>query len=129
MRFLILLGVSLVAFCLAETAMAQGGPPRQRVYNPAPKFSPYLYLSRGSVGGVPSYYAWVRPRIDYDQRVRVVDRELQNLELQQTTIQQDVTSLNDPRKGIGQPSTAAQYMYYRHMHYSHYYPESQPRQR
>jgi hypothetical protein len=102
-----------------SSASAQGGPPRQRVYNPSPKFSPYLFLSRGNVGGVPAYYAWVRPRIEYDQRVRAVDNELKMLE-----IQQNKGPDNELPDGRGRPSTASTFMTYKHQNYSHYYQPS-----
>jgi hypothetical protein len=103
----------IVILGIAASAQAQGGPPRQRTYIPAPKFSPYLYLSRGSVGGVPAYYAWVRPRIDYDQRARTVDNELGMVERQQQQLEQG----GDLYSGVvGRPSTAARYMYYDHFY-------------
>jgi hypothetical protein len=110
---------------VAGTAWAQGGPPRQRVYTPAPKFSPYLYLSRGSVGGVPAYYAWVRPRVEYDQRVRSVDNELKMLEIQEPKTGSPTQSPGD------QPSTAARFMFYQHQHqqYLHFYPPAKAPQR
>jgi hypothetical protein len=118
MRASLLLSVPLVILACAASAFAQGGPPRQRVYSPSPKFSPYLFLSRGSVGGVPAYYAWVRPRIEYDQRVRTVDNELKMLE-----VQQNAGPLNEVPDGRGKPSTASHFMTFQHQSYSHFYPD------
>jgi hypothetical protein len=56
-----------VAILLLLTGVAQAQGPRNRParYEPyRPVISPYLFLSRPSVGGVPSYYAWVKPQFD-----------------------------------------------------------------
>jgi hypothetical protein len=104
---------ALALVCGGSDLFAQVGRTRRPSTNTRPTFSPYLYLSRGSVGGVPAYQAWVQPRLEYQQRVNQVNRELDYLEQQAATP-------NLGPSGIGKPSSAATYM-----NYSHFYPQAQ----
>ena len=102
MLLLVLLGSS--------QAMSQS-PQRPSRYTPSrPTISPWLYLPRGGTGGLPSYYAWVRPQFDMQRREQFVDNEIRYVEGQM---------LRQPQKGTGSPSTAATYF-----NYGHFYPQS-----
>jgi hypothetical protein len=103
---------AIALLLLATAAFAQG--PRSTVrgpYRPSrPVISPYLYLSRGNTGGVPSYYAWVKPQFDLARRQAQVDAEFSSIERR---------LLREPVPGEGQPITAATFM-----DYSHFYPSA-----
>lgn len=120
MRATIILALLCTAF--AAEAYAQGGPSQSRYMPARPTISPYLFLSRGTVGGVPSYYAWVRPRIELERQMNQVNQQLNFLdrqillEQQMNQVQQgqlDVTTY----RAVGQPSTAATFM-----NFSHFFP-------
>lgn len=113
MRTIVVTVLVLTCLMLTNSADAQGRRPRRGAYVPSrPTISPYLYLSRGNTGGLPSYYAWVRPQIEYQQQQQFVERELRYLEGEATRPQVPV---------VGRPSTAATYM-----NYSHFYPQLAP---
>jgi hypothetical protein len=95
---------------LSSAALAQGGPARGPYTPVRPPISPYMNFFRPDVGGVPSYYMFVRPRIDIQQRFQQVDQDLGTLEGQ-------LQRRGPARPGVGQPSTAATFM-----NYSHFYP-------
>jgi hypothetical protein len=100
-----------VAILLLLTGVAQAQGPRNRParYEPyRPVISPYLFLSRPSVGGVPSYYAWVKPQFDLAQRQQYVDRQFQAIDRQLLRAQQ---------MGAGVPSRGGTFL-----DYSHFYP-------
>jgi hypothetical protein len=124
MRIALILAVIAAACCCGE-ASAQAGKSRRGNYPYTPArspISPYLYLSRGNVGGVPAYYSWVRPRIEYEQRVQDVNRELQLLDT--SLSQQEPYLRQQEARGIGPTNSAATYM-----NYSHFYqmPQTGPR--
>jgi hypothetical protein len=104
----LVLAVTLLALC-ATNAMAQGPRPRRAQYQTSrPVISPYLYLSRGSVGGVPAYYAWVKPQLDSARQQQQIDRQFQAIERQM---------VREETPGAGRPSSASTFM-----NYSHFYP-------
>ncbi len=108
----ILLPLLLAAMLLsgAAEALAQAPQNRSSRYSPSrPTISPWLYLPRGGTGGVPSYYAWVRPQFDLQRREQLIDGEIQSMQGQ---------ILREPTRGAGAPSSAASYF-----NYGHFYPQ------
>ncbi|HTN76092.1 MAG TPA: hypothetical protein VL096_12625 [Pirellulaceae bacterium] len=103
-------GICAVLLLLAATQLFAQNPRNYggRYAPSRPAISPWLYLQRGNTGGIPSYYAWVQPEFQYQQRTQYVDRQLGNIEGQLT---------RRPEQGAGVPSTAATYM-----NYGHFYP-------
>jgi hypothetical protein len=106
-----ILGLALAAGMLwTSAAMAQGGPATGRYAPSRPVISPWLYLSRGSVGGVPAYQAWVQPVMNARAEQQYNDQRFNQIE---------GSLLREPVRGAGTPSTAARFM-----DYSHFYQQS-----
>ena len=101
-----------VAILIADGAvsMAQGPRISRGRYQPSrPVISPYLYLSRGSVGGVPAYYAWVKPQFAAEQRQNEVDSRFDAIDRQ---------LIREQAPGGNEPSSRGSTF----MNYSHFYP-------
>lgn len=113
--------LTLLLSAVAVEAYAQGGPSQSRFVPARPTISPYLYLSRGTVGGVPSYYAWVRPRFELERQMNQVNQQLNFLDrqilLEQQMNQVQQGQLDAKYQAVGSPSTAATFM-----NFSHFYP-------
>ena len=125
-RIFILTCVAVAAGLIAtEQASAQRVP----YYQTRSPISPYLYLNRGSVGGVPSYYAWVRPQQEIRdlaqrqqlQQQRVIGIERQLLVRPATEL---APSAAQPGELYLRPGTLAapQNTVGGYMNYSHFYP-------
>ena len=117
--------LALLFSAVAVEALAQGGPSQSRFAPARPTISPYLYLSRGTVGGVPSYYAWVRPRFELERQMNQVNQQLNFLD-RQLLIEQQMNQVQQgesgaPYRAVGSPSTAATFM-----NYSHFFPAQTP---
>jgi hypothetical protein len=111
---------------------------RPMTYRPArPAVSPYLNLLRRTEGGLPSYYAFVRP---LQQQQATNQQQAQLLIRQDRTIEQ----LRSERIVIGEPAqeflqgtaptgSGSSFMVTGraggYFNYSHYYPVRQPRGR
>jgi hypothetical protein len=113
--------LALLLSAVAAEAFAQGGPTQSRYVPARPTISPYLYLSRGTVGGVPAYYAWVRPQFELERQMNNVNQQLNFLD-RQIMIEQQVNQVQqgqlDKRyQAVGSPSSAATFM-----NYSHFFP-------
>ena len=98
-------GVSLL-LC-SDSVWAQRRVP---YYETRPPISPYFYLYRGSVGGVPAYHAWVLPQQRYQEFVQREQLERQRL----GAVERQV--LVRPQTGIGQPAMVGGYMNYLHFY-------------
>ena len=106
MKWILPLACLAGMFC-TSSVMAQGGPSTGRYTPSRPVISPWMYLSRGSVGGVPAYQAWVRPVMNARADQQYNDQRFDQL---QTSL------LREPERGAGTPSTAARFMDYSHFY-------------
>lgn len=114
--------LTLLLSAVTVEAYAQGGPQQSRFVPARPTISPYLYLSRGTVGGVPAYYAWVRPRFELERQMNQVNQQLNFLD-RQLLVEQQVNQAQQGQlegqqyRAVGSPSTAATFM-----NFSHFFP-------
>ena len=126
-RIFILMCVAVATGLIAtEQASAQ---PRVPYYQTRSPISPYLYLNRGSVGGVPSYYAWVRPQ--QELRDLAQGQQLQQQRVYGIERQLMVRPATEAASGVAQPGelylrpgtfAAPQNTVGGYMNYSHFYP-------
>lgn len=110
-------GLLVVGFCCQAQAQ------RPTHYYPArPTFSPYLLYGQLNTTGVPNYYSYVRPSVQFrdylqrpapqgDPRTQVLTQDRLETALENQLRQR-------PTTGIGQPNVPARFM-----ESSHFYPQ------